>query len=116
MESKTSPWQARFGLKTCAATELNTAIPSAALGVAVIYAKAAAGEIIYLVLESRAGSLRDFCLKRLQTAKLPPASELTVSFKGALLADTSPETVSVACREQVILAGELRRELRPAMR
>ncbi len=116
MDTKTSPWQARFGLKTCAADELNTAIPPAALGVAVVYGKSAEGETIYLVLESRAGSLRDFCVKRLQTAKLPAASSLTVSFKAMTLADASAEAVSAACREQVILAGELRRELRPAMR
>ncbi len=113
---KTSPWQTRFCLKTCAAGEIITAIPPAALGVAVVYAKGAAGETIYLVLESRASSLRDFCMKRLQTAKIPPASSLTVSFKSIPPADASPEAISAACREQVIVAGELRRELRPAMR
>ena len=112
----TSPWQTRFELKTCAADEISTAIPPAALGVAVVYANTDSGEIIYLVLESRAGSLRDFCAKRLQTAKIPPAAELTVSFKSMLPTDASPEAISAVCREQVILAGELRRELRPAMR
>ena len=113
---KTSPWQTRFGLKTCTAGAIATTIPPTALGVAVVYAKEAAGETIYLVLESRAGSLLDFCVKRLQTAKIPPASSLTVSFKSILPADASPEAISAVCREQVILAGELRRELRPAMR
>lgn len=113
---KTSPWQKRFGFKTCDAAKVATAIPATALGVAVVYAKADDGETIYLVLESRAGSLRDFCVKRLQTAKIPAASELTISYKVMPAADATPEAISAVCREQVILAGELRRELRPAMR
>lgn len=113
---KSPPWQTRFGFKTCAADEIATAILPSALGVAVVYAKTGVDETIYLVLESRTGSLRDFCVKRLQTAKIPPASSLTVSFKNIAPADASPEAIGAACREQVILAGELRRELRPAMR
>jgi hypothetical protein len=116
METNPTPWQERFGLTTCPATDLGGAIPPAALGVAVLYARTAEGEKIYLVVESRAGSLRDQCVRRLQTAKLPPAAELTVAFKSESLAEPSPEAVHAACREQVILAGELRRELRPAMR
>ncbi len=116
MDIKTSPWQERFGLTTCAAGEIESAIPPAALGVAVIYAQSTAGDAIFLVLESRANSLRDLCVKRLQTAKIPPGAPLTVSFKAEILADASPEAVHAACRRQVILAGELRRELRPAMR
>ena len=114
--NKSSPWQKRFGFTTCDATEVATAIPATALGVAVVYAKTDDAETIYLVLESRAGSLRDFCVKRLQTAKIPAASALTLSYKILPTADASPEAISAVCREQVILAGELRRELRPAMR
>jgi hypothetical protein len=113
---KISPWQTRFGFTTCTAGEIVTAIPEKALGVAVVYAKTKEGETIYLVLESRAGSLRDFCAKRLQTAKIPATGALTVSFKTMTPSDAMPESVSAICREQVILAGELRRELRPAMR
>ncbi|HEY9250718.1 MAG TPA: hypothetical protein VIO38_16375 [Rariglobus sp.] len=116
MDPKTSPWQTRFGLKTCAARDIATAIPAATPGIAVVYAPAADGETVYLVLESRAGSLRDLCAKRLSTAKIPAGVELTVAFKGMPASARSPEAVGAACREQVILAGELRRELRPAMR
>lgn len=112
----TPSWQVRFELKTCSAEKITTAIPAKARGVAVVYAVGAAGETIYLVLESRAGSLRDFCVKRLATAKIPAGTELSVSFKSSEATDASPEAVSAACREQVILAGALRRELRPAMR
>jgi len=113
---KTSSWQTHFGLQTCAAGEIATAISATAQGVAVVYAQTGDDETIFLVLESRAGSLRDFCLKRLQTAKVPAASTLTVSFKTMPSADASPEALSAACQEQVILASELRRALRPAMR
>ncbi len=118
METKSAPWQERFGLTTCAASDVEQAIPAAALGVAVIYAQATAkeGEKIFLVIESRAGALRGQCVKRLQTAKLPPSVSLTISFKAETLAEASAEAVHAACRQQVILAGELRRELRPAMR
>lgn len=85
-------------------------------GVAVIYSRAEAGEKIYLVLESRANALRGQCEKRLQSGKLPATAELFVSFRSGIQADPSPEAVNAACREQVIFAGELRRELRPAMR
>ncbi len=116
MESKSASWQNRFDLTTCAATEVEKAIPATALGVAVIYTAKPQGEHILLIVESRAGSLRSQCLKRLQTAKLPPISELTVSFVGEALSEASPEAVHDACRRQVILAAEMRRELRPAMR
>ncbi|HTJ79762.1 MAG TPA: hypothetical protein VL357_12275 [Rariglobus sp.] len=116
METKPTTWQERFELTTCAATDIEQAIPPAVLGVAVIYSKTGDGEKIFLVIESRASALRAQCLKRLQTAKLPPVESLTISFKGEILADSSTEAVHAACRRQVILAGELRRELRPAMR
>ena len=118
MENKTATWQERFGLTTCPATGIDPVIPPTALGVAVIYAPAttAADEKIFLVIESRASALRSQCERRLQTAKLPPLASLTVAFKGDVLPDSSPEAVHAACRAQVILAGELRRELRPAMR
>ena len=112
----TPSWQARFELKTCTAEKVATAIPAKARGVAVVYAKGEASETIYLVLESRANSLRDVCVKRLATAKIPAGTALSVSFKGAPLTDATPEALSAACREQVLLAGALRRELRPAMR
>ena len=112
----TPTWQVRFELKTCSAEKITTAIPAKAIGVAVIYAVGDAGETIYLVLESRSNSLRDFCVKRLATAKIPAGTALSVSFKSTPLADTTAEAVSAACREQVIMAGALRRELRPAMR
>lgn len=116
MKTKPDSWQKRFGLTTCAATEVEKTIPPTALGVAVIYATEAGTEKIFLIVESRAGSLRGQCLKRLETAKLPPASELTVSFVCETLGDSSPEAVHEACRKQVLLAAEMRRELRPAMR
>jgi hypothetical protein len=92
------------------------AIPAAAVGIAVIHTTESSGERILLIVESRAGSLRAQCMKRLQTAKLPPAAGLTVSFVGETLGDASPETMHEACRRQVILAAEMRREPRPAMR
>lgn len=117
MNTKPAPWPARFGLTTCTAGEIATAIPPAAIGVAVIYALAAKEETVtFLVLESRAGSLRDLCARRLQTAKFPADASLLVSFRTIAPADSSSEAIHQACREQVILAGELRRELRPAMR
>lgn len=116
MKTKPETWQKRFGLTTCAASEVEKAIPESAIGIAVIYTTEAAGEKILLIVESRASSLRSQCLKRLQTAKLPPVDSVTVSFIGETLADTSPETVHEACRKQVLLAAEMRRELRPAMR
>jgi hypothetical protein len=112
----TPPWQTRFELKTCTTAKMTTAIPAKAIGVAVIYAETETGETIYLVLESRAGSLRDFCVKRLATAKIPADTALKVAFKTMPLADSTPESLSAACREQVLIAGALRRELRPAMR
>ena len=116
METKFATWQERFSLTTCTAQDIEKSIPPTGLGMAVIYAKTDAGEDIFLVVESRSGSLRSQCMKRLQTAKLPPLASLLVSFKAVTLADTSPEAVHAACRQQVLLAGEICRELRPAMR
>jgi len=116
MEINPLTWQDHFGLSTCSAGAIDSSIPPTALGVAVIYALAGEGEEIYLVLESRAGSLRDQCLKRLQSGKLPPTAKLTLSYKCEVLPDPTPEALQAACRQQVMLAGELRRELRPAMR
>jgi hypothetical protein len=116
METKQVTWQERFGLTTCAASDIEKAIPAAALGVAVIYAGTPEKQKIFLVIESRAGSLLSQCARRLQTAKLPLGESVTVSFKADILPNSSAEAVHSACRQQVILAGELRRELRPAMR
>lgn len=116
MEIKRTTWQERFGLTTCPAQEIDKAISPSAPGVAVIYTPTETGEKIILVLESRTGPLRNQCEKRLQTGKLPPTEQLKVAFKCELSSDTSPEAIHAACREQVIFAGELRRELRPAMR
>jgi len=116
MENKTASWQKRFGFTTCAAEAVEKKIPAKALGVAVIFEEAEAGEKIFLVIESRASGLRAHCVKRLQTAKLPPVASLKVAFKAVDLPDASPESVQAACREQLMLTGELRRELRPAMR
>jgi hypothetical protein len=112
-----SSWPTRFELTTCAASEIADAIPPALPGVAVIYSRADdETETIYLVLESRAGSLRELCARRLETAKIPAGTALTVSFKCLESAGTTPEAVAASCRAQVIAASELRRELRPAMR
>jgi hypothetical protein len=116
MDNKNTPWRERFGLKTCAAADLEKAVPEKALGVAVIYAVEGGAEKTWLVVESRAQSLREQCLKRLRTAKLPPVETLTVAYLAEALPESTPEAVHAACREQVILAGALRRELRPAMR
>ena len=116
MENNLAAWQERFGLTTCPAAGIDPAISPTAQGVAVIYSRTEAGEKILLVLESRTSGLRHHCEKRLQTGKLPPVEQLTVSFKGGPLSNATPEAVQAACREQVIFAGELRRELRPAMR
>lgn len=116
MDIKTETWQERFGLTTCAAADVEAAIPANDLGVAVIHAMTAMGEKIFLVIESRASGLRSQCVRRLQTAKLTSGAPIMVSFRAESLPDASPEAVHAACRQQVILAGELRRELRPAMR
>lgn len=116
MTTHLDTWQKRFGLTTCAASAVETTIPEEALGIAVIYTTDAAGETIFLIVESRAGSLRTQCLKRLATAKLPAAATLTVSFIAESVNAASPEAVHDACRQQVLRAAELRRELRPAMR
>lgn len=116
MNTKTGTWQKRFGLTTCTATLVETAIPAAALGVAVIFRSENDVEKILLIVESRASSLRSQCLKRLASAKLPPAATLTVAFIAEALSDPTPEAVNEACRRQVLLAAEMRRELRPAMR
>ncbi len=116
METKPATWQTRFELTTCPAAKIEKKIPATALGVAVIYADSTAGETIFLVIESRARPLLAECLRRLETAKLPPLASLTVSFQAAVLPESTPEAIHAACREQVMLASELRRELRPAMR
>jgi hypothetical protein len=118
MENQITTWPEKFGLTTCPATKINGAIPAAALGVAVIYAPAAGdvAEKTFLVIESRARGLLSECERRLQTAKLPPLATLLVAFQADTLPDTSPESVHASCRRQVILAGELRRALRPALR
>jgi len=116
MESKSATWAQQFGLTLCSATALDAAIPAQGLGVAVIFQKNSAGEKIFLVLESRSTPLRQLCHKRLQTATLPPVAELTVAFKIEPVADDSREALDTACRQQIILTGELRRALRPALR
>lgn len=116
MKTKTDSWQKRFGLSTCAAAEIETAIPADALGVAVFYAADGDGEKILLIVESRAGSLRSQCLKRLATAKLPPVATLTVAFVCEAKGEASPDALHEVCRKQVLFAAEMRRELRPAMR
>lgn len=116
MKTKLGTWQRRFGLTTCAAADIEKTIPASAPGVAVFYTTDTGGECIHLIVESRAGSLRSQCLKRLASAKLPPVAELTVSFTVESPNDSSPEAVHEACRKQVLLAAEMRRELRPAMR
>ncbi len=112
-----SSWQARYELSTCAASEVSTAIPAGSPGIAVIYAKGKSqAEAIYLVLESRAGSLRDLCARRLATAKIPAGTSLLVAFRILAPESGDAEAVAASCREQLSLAGELRRALRPAMR
>ncbi len=112
MENSNQPWPERFGLTRCPAAAIKPAIAAEALGVAVIYS----AETVFLVIESRARSLRAECARRLAAAKLPPAETLTVAFWSEVLPETNREAVDAACRRQVILAGELRRGLRPAMR
>jgi hypothetical protein len=116
MENKSGPWQKRFGFSICTAAAVEKTIPENALGVAVIFETTETGEKIFLVIESRASALRAQCVKRLQAGKLPPVASLKVAFKAVDLPDASPESLKVACREQLILTGELRRELRPSMR
>lgn len=116
MHNTSAPWQERFGLTTCAASDLEQTIPPEAPGVAVIYARAAEKETIFLVIESRAKDLRGQCARRLKTAKLPPVGALVISFQAEALPYPTPEAVHAACRRQVVLAGALRRELRPSMR
>jgi hypothetical protein len=116
MDPLPAAWPQQFGLTTCVADRLEQNLPPAAWGVAVISGPGESGETIYLVIESRAGSLLTHCQRRLQSGKLPPIATLSVAFKAEVLEAPSPEAVQVACRQQVLLASELRRELRPAMR
>ncbi len=118
MENQITTWPEKFGLTTCPAAKINGAIPASALGVAVIYAPASGdlAEKTFLVIESRARGLLAECERRLQTAKLPPLATLLVAYQADTLPDTSAEAVHASCRRQVILAGELRRALRPALR
>ena len=80
MENKPAPWPEHFGLTSCAASVIDPAIPEKDWGVAVIYAPAADRETVFLVLESRAGSLRELCAKRLGTAKLHGKNHALGSF------------------------------------
>jgi hypothetical protein len=118
LTQKAAEPETRF--QVCAAASLAGELAATVRGVAVIYAAGAEGsspvDKIYLVLESRAGSLRALCEKRLLTAKLPDLATLMVAWHGAPLADDTAETLQAACREQLVLASRLRRELRPAMR
>ncbi len=116
MNTNSDTWQKRFGLTTCPATAVESAIPAAALGIAVIYTSEANHDKTLLIVESRASSLRSQCVKRLASPKLPPTPTLTVAFIAQTLSDSSPEAVHEACRNQVLLTAEMRRELRPAMR
>lgn len=116
MHPSPDSWQERFGFTLCAANAIDATIAPGALGVAVVYSTDAGSEKVFLVIESRADTLLNQCQRRLQTAKLPPLTALTVAFKAEKLAEGTKEAVSEACREQVILATQLRRELRPAMR
>ena len=118
MDTKNATWQERHGLTICPAAAIESTIPSTALGVAVIYSPttAEADERVFLVIESRATSLRSQCARRLETSQLPPLASLHAAFKAEALSESSAAAVHAACRQQVSLAGELRRELRPAMR
>jgi len=118
MENQNAAWPERFELTLCDAAAIGDSMATAALGVAVIYAPATSGssEKILLVVESRARALRTECERRLQTPKLPPLAALRVAFKADALSATTAEAIHASCRAQVILAGELRRVLRPAMR
>lgn len=116
MENHPLDWPERFGLATCAVAEIEKSIPADALGVAVVYTRSGSEESVFLVVESRAGGLLAQCQRRLQTAKFPAGAALSVAFKAEALPTSTPEAVHAACREQVILAGALRRELRPGMR
>ena len=60
MENQTQPWPERFGLTLCSAADVATAIAANAVGVAVVYS----AESVFLVIESRARSLRTECLRR----------------------------------------------------
>jgi hypothetical protein len=117
MTSPSHPtWQQRFNLSVCPAADAGRSIPDNVIGIAVIYSVSDAGEQIYLVLESRAGALRERCARRLETAGLPPVGDLLIAFGGDARPEESPEALNEACRKQVLVAEQLRRELRPAMR
>ncbi len=116
MDNQNQSWRDRFGLTLCAASDVETAIPADALGVAVVFAHEEADEKIFLVIESRAGSLLQQCVRRLKTAPLPPIDTLQVAYAVEPATDGSPEATHEVCRRQVVVAGALRRELRPALR
>jgi hypothetical protein len=116
MDNNQDGWAKRFELTICTAGEIEKTIPAAALGVAVVYADGADGETVFLVIESRSGSLLAQVTRRLQTAKFPEGAALRLAFRVAAPTPVTPEEIHAACREQVIFAGALRRELRPAMR
>lgn len=116
MDNQNQSWRDRFSLTVCAAADVGTAIPADALGVAVVFTSGEAGEKVFLVIESRAGSLLQQCERRLKTAPLPPVETLQIAFSLEAALDGSPQAEHESCRRQVILAGALRRELRPALR
>lgn len=115
MDKQNQTWQERFGLSLCPAAELATVLPEPALGIAVLFAPGADGKV-FLVIESRASSLLQNCLRRFKTAPLPPLETLQVAFMMEEATDGSLEAVHEVCRRQVVMAGALRRELRPALR
>lgn len=109
-------WQARFGLTVCPAVVAEQTIPQDAMGVAVVYAPHGDETKTYLVVESRAGALRGQLARRMGTAGLPAAGDLMVAYVVEASAGFSADELKEACQRQVIFAGEIRRELRPAMR
>ena len=116
MDTNQKAWQERFGFTVCDAGEVGKKLAKDLMGIAAIYAGTTSGDVVYLVVESRAGCLLTQIIRRLQTAKFPDGANLKVAFKAGVLPDKSPAAIHEACREQVIFAGALRRELRPAMR
>lgn len=116
MDKQNQSWRERFGLSLCPASGLAAAFPADALGIAVVFTAAADGEKVFLVIESRAGSLLEQCVRRLKTAPLPPIDTLQVAYVVEPANDGTPEAMNEICRRQVVVAGALRRELRPALR
>jgi len=115
MASKITPWQEHHGLTICPATAIDPEIPAAAWRRRDLHAHGPA-EKTFLIIESRAQSLRALCQKRLETAQLPPLAELTVAFKAEVVPDPTLSRLDAECRRQITLASTLRRALRPALR